>query len=812
MHTPSPLRPLSNAILASLLLIGSFAKAQPRSTGCHISHNKVKPERLSLKQLQDIQNTIARSDTFDIQHYDITLDITDNSNQMLRASTSVIFTPKIATGSSITFDLFELQVDSVSHSSGSLTYSYDDELLTVYLPGIQVGVDDTVTVHYHGTPHTDPNWGGFIFTNSYIYNLGIGLTTIPPNFGKVWYPCFDSFVERASYAYHVKSAGNFRAHCQGEFMGETQLGGDTVVRHFELDHHIPTYCSAMAAADYVDSNTVHTGAYGNIPVRMTARPNLINNMVSKLQDVYPAIDALEHWYGPYDYDRVGYAITTQGALEITENIAYPSSTVGQSQFNNRGLLSHELGHMWWGNKVSPRVHNEMWLKEGPAEYAGHLVEEWAYGREAFVDVVKDNMLYVLEQAHVQDNGFHPMSPMPDPEIYGTHTYYKGAAMIHNLRGYLGDTLFRQAWNATHDLLADTAITAEDLRDALEATSGLDLDPFFEAWVWQPGYSVFVVDELESTFNGTDHNVDINVRQLLREAPNYHQDVPLDLTLVGADWSRQEYQVEVGGILTDVNLVCDFEPLYVVLNGHNRLNQARMDLDMVIRPGENFSSALPYVDFRLWDDIVADSMLMRIEHVWAGPEQSQIGFGIDEVSETHYWTVGGLWSDLNSFHGRIYYDANASTDLDWDLLSVGEEDVKLVYRATPQDPWDLYADYTANIGNTGDGFGYMNIDVLRPGHYAFAKGNAVIGIGENEGEKDFGLYPIPANDLLNVSMANESEVTAELFTLDGRLVKRALLSNKSNQLDVSDLQNGAYLLRLISAKGEDLGSQRIEVLH
>ena len=56
-----------------------------------------------------------------------------------------------------------------------------------------------IDVWYQGSPYQDPYWGGFYFVSDYIYNLGIGLTTIPPNFGKVWYPCFDNFVERATY-------------------------------------------------------------------------------------------------------------------------------------------------------------------------------------------------------------------------------------------------------------------------------------------------------------------------------------------------------------------------------------------------------------------------------------------------------------------------------------------------------------------------------------------------------------------------------------------------------------------------------------
>ena len=140
----------------------------------------------------------------------------------------------------IRFDLFQLEVDSVVGENGPLTFSYDDEFLRVDLAATPlIGEEHEVTVHYHGIPHRDPDWGGFYFESGYIYNLGIGLTTVPPNFGKVWYPCFDSFVERATYTYHVKSAGTYRLHGQGEFVDEIQLGGDTVMRSFDLAQSIP---------------------------------------------------------------------------------------------------------------------------------------------------------------------------------------------------------------------------------------------------------------------------------------------------------------------------------------------------------------------------------------------------------------------------------------------------------------------------------------------------------------------------------------------------------------------------------------------
>ncbi|MCB0789194.1 MAG: hypothetical protein KDB75_07815, partial [Flavobacteriales bacterium] len=301
-------------ILATLLLLFATAsQAQPlKRLGCRFYHGEKPPKARPLTdgQLKSIQETIARSDTFDIQHYDIRIDVTDYSGKSITASTQVVFTPRMTGQDFIRFDLYQLTVDSVTHSSGPLVFTHDGEYLKVDLPSVQVGVSDTLTVHYHGDPYREPNWGGFYFESQYIYNLGIGLTTIPPNFGKVWYPCFDSFVERATYTYHVKSAGTFRAHCQGDFLGEVQLGGDTVVRTYDLTEPIPTYGSAIAVADYRDSTFLHTGVYGTYPITLTSKPGVLGQFVSKMADLPGTIDCLEHWYGPYTFGRVGYVLTT----------------------------------------------------------------------------------------------------------------------------------------------------------------------------------------------------------------------------------------------------------------------------------------------------------------------------------------------------------------------------------------------------------------------------------------------------------------------------------------------------------------------
>ena len=146
---------------------------------------------------------------------------------------------------------------------------------------------------------------------------------------------------------------------------------------------------------------------------------------------------------------------------------------------------------------------------------------------------------------------------------------------------------------------------------LTAGTGVDLNAFFDAWVFAPGFAAFVVDDMEATSNAGQWNVDLLLRQKLRGTTSWHQQVPLDLTLVGANWQRQEFQVTAGGEFSNVSVVADFEPVMAIINGHNRLNQARMDYEFTIPADGAFSSVMPRTEFTLYDDELTDSALFRL---------------------------------------------------------------------------------------------------------------------------------------------------------------------------------------------------------
>lgn len=811
MNVPvNSIRPL---IAVAAFSLCTFAFAQPNPYGCHyFQHGSAPHPTLTDAQRTQIDETIARSDTFDILHYDIALDVTQVSSLTITAATEITFKALMPNVNSIRFDLFELIVDSVLENGVVRSFTYDDQYLDVQFdtpPAVQE--ERTLTVHYHGVPHRDPDWGGFYFASGYVYNLGIGLSTIPPNFGKVWYPCFDSFVERATYTYHVKSAGTNRLHGQGTFIDEVQLGGDTVIRTYDLPQDIPTHISAVAVGNYAVESYTHMGVNGEIPVTLKAKPSNLASMVSKFGDLPSAIDACEYWYGPYAYDRVGYVHTTDGALEIPTNISYPDFMGTQTASENRDLYSHELGHHWWGDVITPYIHNEMWLKEGPAEYTGHLVAEWVGGQPALVKAVKDNLSFVLRQAHVNDGGYQALSPMPDAYIYGTHTYYKGAAVMHNLRGYLGDDVFRQAMRTIQANYASTTITSDGFKVALETVTGQDLDPFFDAWVFEPGYATFEVREFNTQPASGGWDVDVIIGQKLLATSAYHQQVPLDITCISATGEVFDDRVTVGDALTTVSLVVPFEPTMVVLNRYQRLNQNRLDHEERFGPGQFVPSTLPYVDFRLYNDTVVDTTLVRIEHIWAGPDQTPLSADVIAISKTHYWNVDGLWPEGTVLSSRLFYQGGVANGFDVDLVDGDESGIAVLFRPDPNAEWQVYPEQVVMAGSLTNGNGYMNLDNLRKGQYTFGKINGFVSVNETARDQEqFELYPVPANSAvtLKASLDGDHLLIMDVYDASGKRVKRstAPMHNSIQQpIDVSGITEGAYNLKVITSLGVDLGT-------
>ncbi len=807
-------------------MISPFAHAQPDTEheeikGCHHRHNQIPMHPLTPEEEAMHQASAERSDTIDILNYNITIDLVNfaTSSRTINANCEISFASKMDNIDHLDLDLLEFTIDSITANGQLLTYDYDGLLLRINLPTVlNTGDMETLTVYYRGTPVVDPTgFGGLDFRDGYAYNLGIGLGSNPYNYGRSWFPCFDNFVERSTYDYNIITNGINKGYGLGTFLGETTLPNGNTMRSFRMNQQIPTYLTAIAASSYAEVNDVYTGQYGSVPTQLLARPADTTAMKETFEDLDAAIGALEFWYGAYPWERVGYVTTIVGAMEHPTNIAYPANAgLGGNDFAHRRLMAHELAHCWWGDVVTLSSPANMWIKEGNAEYGAHLMTEFAEGQEAFIDQVKTNHHNeVLRGAHIDDGDFLPLSGLPYENTYGTHTYRKGASMLHNMRGYLGDSLFKMGQRAVLNDFAYDAINAEQYRDKLTEVTGYDMTAYFDAWIFNPGFSAFEINSQTVTPSGAMYQVDLVLQQKLRAAPAFHNDVPLEITFTSSNGTKYAEQIMTTGELTNASIDVSFVPEFTTINENNKLNMSHLNYQTEI--DETGDMNLKFVEMALNINEISEPFTMHVDHYWVAPDAILDNPFNAQISSTHYWRIEGNFPTI--------FDAQATLEykplLDADLTGSTEQDLILVYRRDANHDWEEFPNYTKQVIIPTDGAGFIRMNEIWEGEYAFANGE--LGLFSNTSqivveENPLTVYPNPVQDIMTLEQEftnHQSKISLELIAVDGKVVQKEQIAVNgkwlNHQLAVSDLPAGVYWVKLISENGFLLGVESMEKL-
>ena len=147
--------------LILMFLNGVLLPAQPlEPIGCHHAHASAFHRAPTIEELILMENSNRRSDSFNILHYKISLDVTDYAGKTIQGNTEIRFVSLLGDLEWIIFDLQTLQVDSVIFQGKTLTYTHQNNLLQVYFGSkLPQGTIGEVRVYYQGKPHRDPVWG-----------------------------------------------------------------------------------------------------------------------------------------------------------------------------------------------------------------------------------------------------------------------------------------------------------------------------------------------------------------------------------------------------------------------------------------------------------------------------------------------------------------------------------------------------------------------------------------------------------------------------------------------------------------------------
>ncbi|MFI5631018.1 aminopeptidase N [Streptomyces sp. NPDC051664] len=312
-----------------------------------------------------------------------------------------------------------------------------------------------------------------------------------------------------------------------------------------------TYLTTLAAGPYVSYLAEHHG----LPIGLHCRASLADALKREQAELFEittqCLDAYQRLFGvqyPYaKYDQVFVpefgvlAMENPACVLIRDTFVFESAPTESDREDRAVVIAHEMAHMWFGNLVTMRWWDDLWLNESFADHMGHrLVTEatrFTGARTSFA-AGRKGQGYAADQRTTT----HPVvSPAPDLDAaelaFDRISYFKGSAVLGQLAARLGDTALLDGLRIYFERHAHANATTDDFLAALSLAGGEDLTEWAQAWLHSA--QVNTLTPVLTTRDGR-----IVSAEILQSAPESHPVLrphTLEVGLYGAD---EPYRIRV----------------------------------------------------------------------------------------------------------------------------------------------------------------------------------------------------------------------------------------------------------------------------
>jgi puromycin-sensitive aminopeptidase len=312
------------------------------------------------------------------------------------------------------------------------------------------------------------------------------------------FPCWDEPDFKAVFGVTLEIEPGLLAVSNGPERRRTERDGRIAVQ-FADTMAMSTYLVAFVVGPLEATDPV---SVGGVPLRLIHVPGKAHLTAFGLDVGAFALQWFQDYYGiPYPSDKVDLlalpdfaagAMENLGCITFRESLLLldPATSTQAEQQNVADVVAHELAHMWFGDLVTMRWWNGIWLNEAFATFMEILAcdayrpdwQRWtSFGLERSVAFETD----ALESTRSVE--YEVRSPADCEGMFDVLTYQKGGALLRMLEQYLGRERFREG--VSHYLRTNAYGNTEtsDLWDAIEATSGEPVRRIMDSWIWQPGF-------------------------------------------------------------------------------------------------------------------------------------------------------------------------------------------------------------------------------------------------------------------------------------------------------------------------------------
>ncbi len=314
------------------------------------------------------------------------------------------------------------------------------------------------------------------------------------------FACFDQPDLKGTFTFQVKAPDDWTVVSNTQ--GAMSDGG---LWSFPTTKVISTYLAALVAGHYYSVHQQHR----NIPISVYCRESLAHYLdPDEIAEITRAgLDYFEARYGvPYmfgKYDQLFVPEFSAGAMEnpgcvtFNERYLFRSRVTEAARQKRADTILHEMAHMWFGDLVTMKWFDDLWLNESFATYMGSLASAEA---TRFKNAWTWFAFEVKVAARIQDQlpTTHPIvADIPDVDSvhlnFDPITYNKGGAVLKQLAAWLGDEIFFKGVHAYLERHAYGNATLSDFLQALEDASGRDLGHWCQVWLEEAGLNTLAAE-------------------------------------------------------------------------------------------------------------------------------------------------------------------------------------------------------------------------------------------------------------------------------------------------------------------------------
>ena len=407
----------------------------------------------------------------------------------------------------------DMKIRRIRMGGKDLKYTHSSNEIHIDLPN-PIGWDETVDVRIDYI--ANPREGTYFFgpDDTYPNQPWQAWTQGETEDNHHWVPLYDYPNERATFETILTVDQRFQAVSNGELLSVEKNKDGTHTWHWKENFPMVAYLISFVVGEFEKVED----SYKNIPVNYWVYKENKHEtersfgLTTDMMKVFGDLSGIE-----YPYEKYDQIIVDNFMFGGMENITLTHNTdrtmydeFAAPDVSSEGLVAHELAHQWYGDMLTTRNWENIWLNEGFATFLSRIYRHYKFGPEEGEYIRYGEMQSYFgsnkrwARPTVCNKYYNPI------DLFDGHVYAKGSLILTMMEDVLGKDAF---WKAVKHYTKDNqykCVETQDLKKSVEEVTGQNLDWFFQQWLFEPGFPKY---DVKWTYNQRNKSIKLNVKQV-----------------------------------------------------------------------------------------------------------------------------------------------------------------------------------------------------------------------------------------------------------------------------------------------------------